>query len=350
MARGVGYLRVGPLGVVARQAHDHQVGDLVLPAEFLVFADEDVGAELVALEQGPVVDLAIDQRLEAGDVGIGGELEPVRPLDPVLPELEPVLRLGVVGRELVVAELAPDADRLLLLERGVPERTAVGDRHGAVAVIRVGPRVADVEVLEVIIRHALGGPGVAVGAVRPADVSVVEQGELAGELAVVGHDRLAQAAQLRVAVALRQVAEDLVVGAVLLDDVEDVLDPAVVDLQRRPAGVGLPPVVPRDELGLAGEVGREVDDGDRALEVVGVARLAEQRLAHRPVPLGVEHEGRLAVVRQVDRGGEIAGVAEPADLTRGEVDLGQGVVAAVGDVQGLAAQGQGVGHAAEHAQ
>ena len=167
---------------------------------------------------------------------------------------------------------------------------------------------------------------------------------------MVGHDRLAQAAKLGVAVALRQVAEDLVVGPVLLDDVEDVLDRAVVDLERRPAGVRLPAVIARDELGLAGEIGGEVDDGDRALEVVGVARLAEQRLAHRAVALGVEHEGGLAVARQVDRGGEIAGMAEPADLARGEVDLGQGVVAAVGDVERVAAQGQCVGHAAEHPQ
>ena len=73
-------------------------------------------------------------------------------------------------------------------------------------------------------------------------------------------------------------------------------------------------------------------------------------LAHRAVPLGVEHERRLAVVREVDRRREIAGVAEAADRPRGEVDLGQGVVAAIGDVQRLAAQGQGVGHAAEHPQ
>ena len=40
----------------------------------------------------------------------------------------------------------------------------------------------------------------------------------------------------------------------------------------------------------------------------------------------------------------------PRTVPCGEVDLGQGVVAAVGDVERLAAQGQRVGHAAEHAQ
>ena len=73
-------------------------------------------------------------------------------------------------------------------------------------------------------------------------------------------------------------------------------------------------------------------------------------LGHRAVPLGVEHEGRLAVVRELHRRGEVAGVAEPADLAGGHVDLGQGVVAAVGDVERAAAQRQGVGHAAEHPQ
>jgi hypothetical protein len=39
------------------------------------------------------------------------------------------------------------------------------------------PRVADREVLEVIVGQALGRPGVPVGALGPADVAVVEQGE-----------------------------------------------------------------------------------------------------------------------------------------------------------------------------
>ena len=71
----------------------------------------------------------------------------------------------------------------------------------------------------------------AVRGVGARDVGVVEERELPGELAVVGHHPLAEAAQLRVAVADRQVAEDLVVGAVLFDDVDDVLDRAVIDLQ-----------------------------------------------------------------------------------------------------------------------
>ena len=125
---------------------------------------------------------------------------------------------------------------------------------------------------------------------------------------------------------------------------------AVVDLQVGTARVGVPAVVAGDQVGLALEVAGQVDDGDRALEIVGVARLAEGRLAHRAVALGVEHEGRAAVVAQGDGRGEVTGVAEAADRAGVEVDLGDGVVAAVGHVEGLAPDRQGVGHAAEHAE
>ena len=67
-------------------------------------------------------------------------------------------------------------------------------------------------------------PFVAVGADLALDVEVVEQHELADQGVVVGRDRLGEQAEVRLAVALGHVAEDLVVGAVLLDDVDDVLD------------------------------------------------------------------------------------------------------------------------------
>jgi hypothetical protein len=65
---------------------------------------------------------------------------------------------------------------------------------------------------------------VAVVAHLRVDVEVVEQHELAGERVRVRRDLLSEQGQVRVAVPLRQVAQDLVVGAVLADDVEDVLD------------------------------------------------------------------------------------------------------------------------------
>ncbi len=67
-------------------------------------------------------------------------------------------------------------------------------------------------------------PFVAVGADLALDVEVVEQHELADQGVVVGRDGLGEQADARLAVAFGHVAEDLVVGAVLLDDVDDVLD------------------------------------------------------------------------------------------------------------------------------
>ena len=83
-------------------------------------------------------------------------------------------------------------------------------------------------------------PFVPVGADLALDVEVVEQHELAGQGVVVGRDRLGEQADARLAVALGHVAEDLVVGAVLLDDVDDVLDRrGVADLRGdRVAGRG----------------------------------------------------------------------------------------------------------------
>ncbi len=63
-----------------------------------------------------------------------------------------------------------------------------------------------------------------VGAVAAGGVEIVEQHELLGEKVLVGGDILTEHHQRWVAVAARHVAEDLVVGAVLLDDVDDVLD------------------------------------------------------------------------------------------------------------------------------
>ena len=58
----------------------------------------------------------------------------------------------------------------------------------------------------------------------PAAVGVVEKHEPAGDGVVIGGDVGTEHAQLRAPVPPRQVAENLIVGAVLLDDVDDMLD------------------------------------------------------------------------------------------------------------------------------
>ena len=68
------------------------------------------------------------------------------------------------------------------------------------------------------------GPLVAIGADFTLDVKVVEQHKVARQPVVVGSDALVEQAKARVAIAFGQVAEDLIVGAIFLDDVNAILD------------------------------------------------------------------------------------------------------------------------------
>jgi hypothetical protein len=74
---------------------------------------------------------------------------------------------------------------------------------------------------------------VAVGTENAGAVKVVEQGKLARKAVMVGRDVLAENAQLRVAVALLHVAEHLIIGPVLLDDIDDVLEHARLAMTQR---------------------------------------------------------------------------------------------------------------------
>ena len=64
----------------------------------------------------------------------------------------------------------------------------------------------------------------AVRAENAGAIGVIEQHELAHHLVLVRRDALAEDAERGVAVAFLDVTEDLVVGAVFLDDVEDVFE------------------------------------------------------------------------------------------------------------------------------
>ena len=148
-----------------------------------------------------------------------------RPLD-----LERAVRLADPPAVLAVAAIGQPRPRT-----GVPEIARGGVRQVAVVVVvnpgparvRQGPVAGDVVG---VVRHRR--PGVAVGRDVAVAIEVVEQHELLGQLVMVGRDVAAEHHQRRVAVAARHVAEDLVVGPILLDDVEHVLD------RRRLADLG----------------------------------------------------------------------------------------------------------------
>ena len=147
-------------------------------------------------------------------------------------------RAGLGGGPAVVDELAVAAVADSLRGGLVPEVAAGRPgglvdgtlrRIGNAAVAAIAQRPDPLDEVGGIGAHR---PFVAVGADLAVDVEVVEQHELAGQGVMVGRDRLGEQAEVRVAVAFGHVAEDLVVGAVLLDDVDDILD------RRRVADLG----------------------------------------------------------------------------------------------------------------
>ena len=137
--------------------------------------------------------------------------------------LVPPMRLGD-------GELAVVAQCLAVRDDIVPDEPGgrIGQRvHGAVGPAEgIAAGEAGEGALHVIVGHGAVRPLMAVGAENARAIGVVEQDELTHHLVVVGRDLLAEDAERRVAVALGQIAEHLVVGAVLLDDVDDVLEDA----------------------------------------------------------------------------------------------------------------------------
>ena len=106
----------------------------------------------------------------------------------------------------------------------------------------VAARGAGKGALHVIADEALHQPLVAVEADGAAGVEVVERHVAFGQGVVIGGDVAAVHGELGVAIAAAEVAEHLVVGAVFLDDEEDVLDAQrgkVARLRRRGRDCGV---------------------------------------------------------------------------------------------------------------
>ena len=162
--------------------------------------------------------------------------------------------------------------------------------------VRVAPGPAGEGSLEVIGPEGCRRPLVAVGAQNAAAVGVVEKSELADELVLVGGDLLAEDAQGGIAVPRGDVAQDLVVGPVLLDDVDDVLEnarlsdplgdgPGRLAGARLGQGLGYPPaaVILLDDPGQLPEVllPRFGEDRNRAAVLVSIEPGGPGRLVGR---------------------------------------------------------------------
>ncbi len=112
------------------------------------------------------------------------------------------------------------------MQRG--RRVAVRVPHDAAALAQVRRATARVvgrpELLDDVGGVRAHAPRVAVVADLGIDVEVVEDSKFASQRVCVRRDLLAEQAERRVAVGAFDVAEDLVVGTVLADHIEDVLD------------------------------------------------------------------------------------------------------------------------------
>ncbi len=122
--------------------------------------------------------------------------------------------------------------RLLHVGNLFAQRIAVG--HYALIIVSA-LRTAVVRgpgLLQIVCADGRGGPDVAVARDFAGVEEVVEHAELQGQLVLVGRDGCTVHRPLGIAVAyglpvLREVAEDLIVGSIFLDDVDDVLDAIV---------------------------------------------------------------------------------------------------------------------------
>ena len=103
--------------------------------------------------------------------------------------------------------------------------------------------------LVVVGRDGCGRPEVAIARDFPIVVEIVEHGELQRALVMVGRDTCAIQSQGKIAVAHPQVAQHLVVGAVLLYDLDDMFDGRGALSKANSNGIAPEQIVPLDAVG-----------------------------------------------------------------------------------------------------
>src|SRR5262249_28266821 len=106
----------------------------------------------------------------------------------------------------------------------VPQKAARRKRERVAPFVGIAAREAAKGLLQVVGDVSLVDPLMPIGAEDATAIEVIEQRKLPHEGMVVGRYAFAEHHQAGVAVAFLQVAEDLVIGAVFLDDIDNVLD------------------------------------------------------------------------------------------------------------------------------
>ena len=186
-----------------------QTRHLPFALEAMKFRDEPIRAKLIGVIHVEAAEPRIEMILQRGDAG----------------------GAGVVGRLAVADKFAVAAVADAGLPGTIPEVAAGGRGEVEVAfggvrillvlVVAVGQRPGFFDEVAGIGTHR---PFVPVGADFALDVEIIEQDELAGQFMVVRRDALGKKTERRIAIALRKIPENLIVGPVLFDDVEAILD------------------------------------------------------------------------------------------------------------------------------
>src|SRR5436190_9889448 len=137
----------------------------------------------------------------------------------------------VVRRFTVIDEFAVAAIAHTRFSRAVPKIALGRLCDFEIAFARIGIFGAQImavaerpEFFHKISRIRAHGPFMTVSAHLAFDIKIVQQYEIARELVMVGSDFFTEQTKARIAVALWHVTENLVVGAVLLDHVNAILD------------------------------------------------------------------------------------------------------------------------------
>ena len=233
-------------GVIVRQTDENEVRHLALLLELAEVLDELRGAEDIRHIHVPADGVRVQMRTQRFDRGPAAEVDVRRAVDElaiVIQELWFALHRFVLPRLHRDGELAVVPHRLAMREHVVPDEAArrVRDRvHIAVLhAVGIAAREAGERLLHVIRRDAGVRPLMPVRAEDAGAIRVIQQHEVAHHLVLIRGDVFAEDAERRIAVALFQRAEDLIVGAVLLDDIDDVLEHARLAAALRHRACGL---------------------------------------------------------------------------------------------------------------
>ena len=221
----------GATGVVVGQANEDHLREFTLGFKGLELADEVIGPVLVGHRHVPTDVVRRRVRNQGRHHRPTGEnhLVGLALPSPIAGQIgDETFLLGIAPADGGGGELAVIAQGLAVLEGIVPDEARRRIRQGIVLVfahaVRVAARESGEGLLHVIGGKGRGGPLMPVGAQNSGAVRIVQQGKVAGDLVQVGGDLLAEDAQVSAAITPGIVAEDLVVGPVLLDHINHVLE------------------------------------------------------------------------------------------------------------------------------